>query len=79
MDHSSEPDADPQPTGEDPLIDEVREIRRKLSERFDNDPVRLCEHARRVSEAYRDGGVDAAVEAANASSSSSSAVTPKPK
>lgn len=31
-------------TAPDPLIDEVRAVRRALSERFGNDPVRLCEH-----------------------------------
>lgn len=29
---------------DDPLIDEIHEIRRQISERFGNDPVRLGEH-----------------------------------
>jgi hypothetical protein len=64
MSQPTEPDAGSQPTGNDPLIDEIREIRRTLSERFDNDPIRLGEHARRVSEEYRQRGAAAAVEAA---------------
>ena len=28
----------------DPLVDEVRSIRREISERFGNDVDRLCEH-----------------------------------
>lgn len=28
----------------DPLIDEVRAIRRSIAERFDNDIDRMCEH-----------------------------------
>ena len=37
---------------EDPLIDEIRAIRRKQSEAAGNDPVRLAEHARRATEEY---------------------------
>lgn len=36
----------------DPLIDEVREIRRQLSEAAGNDPVRLAEMANRATEEY---------------------------
>ena len=32
----------------DPLIDEVRAIRRSISDRFGNDVDRLCEHLRKV-------------------------------
>jgi hypothetical protein len=32
----------------DPLIDEVRAIRQRVSERFGNDPRRLAEHLREV-------------------------------
>lgn len=35
-----------------PLIDEVREIRRRLSEAAGNDPVRLAEMANRATEEY---------------------------
>ena len=31
-------------TPPDPLVDEVRAIRRALSEQFDNDVDRLCDH-----------------------------------
>ncbi len=37
----------------DPLIDEVREVRRKLSEQSDNDVEKLCERLREVEEQYR--------------------------
>jgi hypothetical protein len=37
----------------DPLIDEVRSIRREMSERFGNDVEKLAEHLRRVGESYR--------------------------
>lgn len=30
----------------DPLVDEIRRIRLEVSERFDNDVDRLCEHLR---------------------------------
>jgi hypothetical protein len=36
----------------DPLIDEVREIRRRLSEAAGNDPMRLAEMANRAAEEY---------------------------
>jgi hypothetical protein len=32
----------------DPLIDEIRQIRREISERFGNDVRRLAEHLREV-------------------------------
>ena len=37
----------------DPLIDEVRAIRKKLGDRFGNDVQRLGEYLRRFGEAYR--------------------------
>lgn len=40
-------------TLEDPLIDEVRRIRRELSERFDNDVRRLGEYVRQEGEELR--------------------------
>lgn len=43
------PHADPP----DPLIDEVRAIRRDLSLRFGNDVERLAEHVRHVGDAHR--------------------------
>ena len=38
---------------DDPLIDEIRAIRKALSDRFDNDPELLGEYASKVGEAYR--------------------------
>lgn len=32
----------------DELIEEIRAIRKELSDRFDNDPVRLCEYLRTI-------------------------------
>ena len=37
----------------DPLIDEIRAIRKGLSDRFDNDPERLGQYASKIGEAYR--------------------------
>ena len=37
----------------DPLIDEVREVRRKLYEQSDNDVEKLCERLREIEEQYR--------------------------
>jgi len=39
-------DADPFASSGDPLIDEIRAIRKDISERFDNDISRLCEFLR---------------------------------
>lgn len=36
----------------DPLIDEVREVRRRISERFGNDPRRLVEHYIELQKKY---------------------------
>jgi hypothetical protein len=36
----------------DPLIDEVREVRRRISERFGNDPRRLVEHYIELQKQY---------------------------
>ena len=42
----------PSPRGPDPLINEVRTIRRKLVEKYDNDLARLAAHLRRVHADY---------------------------
>jgi len=38
----------------DPLIDEVRAIRKALSDQFDNDVGRLCDHLRRFEAQYEE-------------------------
>ncbi len=38
---------------DDPLIDEIRAIRKALSGRFDNDPSRLGEYVNQVGEDFR--------------------------
>ena len=38
----------------DPLIDEVRAIRKEISDEFGNDVGRLCEHLRQVEKQYAD-------------------------
>ena len=38
----------PGSTPPDPLIDEVRAIRRAISEQFGNDVDRLCDHLRKL-------------------------------
>jgi len=36
----------------DPLIDEVRAIRKAICDQFDNDVDRLCEHLREIEREY---------------------------
>lgn len=43
----------PPPTAADPLIDDVRAVRRDLSERYGNDPERLAASLRQVGDEYR--------------------------
>jgi hypothetical protein len=38
----------------DPVIDEIREIRHRISERFHHDPARLVEYYLALQEAFRD-------------------------
>ncbi len=40
------------PPNKDPLIDEVRRIRLRMSARYGNDVRRLCDHLRRVEKRY---------------------------
>ena len=40
------------PFGSDPLIDEVRAIRREICREFGNDVDRLCDHLREVERQY---------------------------
>lgn len=40
------------PTPGDPLIDEVRAIRRAISEEYGNDVHRLCEHLREIEKRF---------------------------
>jgi hypothetical protein len=50
-------------------IEEIREVRRKISERFDNDPVRLCAHFReRHAELVKQGWPEAPPRADRSSS-----------
>ena len=47
---------------EDPLLDEVRELRRSLWERFGNDPGRVYAHLRELEQANADRLVRAVTE-----------------
>jgi hypothetical protein len=38
----------------DPAIDEVREVRRQISEQLGHDPARLVEHYMKLQEQHRD-------------------------
>ncbi|NOT01731.1 MAG: hypothetical protein HOP29_14005 [Phycisphaerales bacterium] len=38
----------------DPLIDEIREIRREIAEQFDNDIHKLCDHLRQLEQCHGD-------------------------
>ena len=42
----------------DPVIDEVREIRHRISARVDHDPAKLVEYYMKFQEQYRDRLVD---------------------
>lgn len=42
----------------DPVIDEIREVRQRISARFDHDPARLVEYYMELQERYRDRLVD---------------------
>ena len=37
----------------DPLIDEIRAIRKAISDQFDNDVDRLCEHLRQLERQHQ--------------------------
>ena len=39
-------------------IDEIRELRRRISERFDHDPARLVAYYMKLQEQYRDRLID---------------------
>lgn len=41
-------------TETDPVIDEVRAVRKRISAQFDHDPQRLVEHYRKLQERHRD-------------------------
>lgn len=43
-----------QQTPPDPVIDEIREARHRISERVGHDPARLVEYYMRLQEKYRD-------------------------
>ena len=42
----------------DPVIDEIREIRCKISERFDHDPNKLVEYYMKMQKQYQDRLID---------------------
>jgi len=42
----------------DPVIDEIREVRHRISARFGHNPERLFEHYMQVQKEYRDRLVD---------------------
>ncbi len=44
----------------DQPIDEIRELRRRISARFDNDPARLVDYYMKLQEQYRDRLIDTA-------------------
>jgi hypothetical protein len=42
----------------DPLIDEIREVRRRISERFGHDPRKLVEHYMELQKRHADRLID---------------------
>lgn len=45
---------EPKQTKSDPVIDEIREIRHRISARFDHDPARLVAHYMELQKQYED-------------------------
>lgn len=43
----------------DPVIEEIREVRHRISERFNHDPKRLLEYYMRLQEEHRDRFIEA--------------------
>ena len=41
-------------TQSDPVIDEIREVRHRISARFDHDPVRLVSYYAELEKQYKD-------------------------
>lgn len=52
----------PQPP-RDPVIEEIREVRHRISERFGHDPEKLFRHYLELQEKYRDRFLYPAVQA----------------
>ena len=48
----------PDKSAEDPLIDEIREIRRKICEQFDNDVDKLCDHLQELEHQHAERSTD---------------------
>ena len=46
------------PNPNDPVIDEIREVRHRISERFAHDPSRLVAYYAELQEQYRDRLID---------------------
>jgi hypothetical protein len=42
------------PLANDPVIDEIRDVRHRISERFEHDPQRLVAHYLQYQKQYRD-------------------------
>ena len=47
-------------TSGDPPVDEIRELRQRISDRFRNDPAALIAHYLKLQEQYRDRLIDSA-------------------
>ncbi|HUT95936.1 MAG TPA: hypothetical protein VMY37_41165 [Thermoguttaceae bacterium] len=48
------------PNQNDPVIDEIREVRHRISARFDHDPARLVAYYIELQQGYRERLIDAA-------------------
>jgi len=46
------------PIQNDPVIEEIREVRHRISERFHHDPARLVAYYREFQERYRERLID---------------------
>jgi len=52
----------------DPVIDEIREVRHRISERFDHDPERLVAYYIELQQRYADRLIDTSKDAEKARS-----------
>ena len=53
------------PNQSDPVIDEIREVRHRISERFDHDPARLVAYYIELQKGYRERLIDTEKAAAH--------------
>ena len=61
----------------DPVIDEIRDVRRRISARFDHDPVRLVAYYMELQKQYQDRLIETEKTAERTGQSAASQGTPR--